>query len=445
MQEHKVARDGEAGSRARSDFLGIMSHELRTPLNAILGYSELMELGISGDLTEVTRKQVGRIRLSAKHLLALVNDILDLAKVEAGRLPINTLPTSVSETLTAAVSMIECQAEAKKVHLAITPGSEALPTYIGDDERVRQILANLLSNAVKCTGPGGRVTVDAEVAPPAEGAVLLPRAFYICISVTDTGCGIPKEKLEAIFEPFVQADMGLTRSQEGSGLGLTIGRGLARAMGGDLTVVSKLDVGSRFTLWLPTEVRGNGDKPKRVDVPGSELSNRLVAREGVHDGQDGDRQVRGLAEIANKVLAELEPILCRIVASIRSDRVIRPARDLRTSQVADHLSSLIADMLSSLAVIEEASGRPSQILADAVEIQRVVADRHGAQRARLGWNEQAIRREFAIIREELTRLIQEAVPAGGELTVSEATRSLGRFVDQAEHVAVRALNRECGL
>jgi len=223
MQEHKVARDGEAGSRARSDFLGIMSHELRTPLNAILGYSELMELGISGDLTEVTRKQVGRIRLSAKHLLALVNDILDLAKVEAGRLPINTLPTSVSETLTAAVSMIECQAKAKKVHLAITPGSEALPTYIGDDERVRQILA------------------------------------------------------------------------------------------------------------------------------------------------------------------------------------------------------------------------------DAVEIQRVVADRHGAQRARLGWNEQAIRREFAIIREELTRLIQEAVPAGGELTVSEATRSLGRFVDQAEHVAVRALNRECGL
>ena len=337
LKARKAPGDTDAGSQAKSDFLGIMSHELRTPLNAILGYSELMELGISGDLTDVTRKQVGRIRVSAKHLLALVNDILDLAKVEAGRLPVDTLPASVSETLADAIALVEPRAQAKNLELAIMPGSEALPTYVGDAERTGQIIANLLSNAVKCTAPGGRITVDAALAAPAEGAVLLPRNSYVCIRVSDTGTGIPMEKLDTIFEPFVQAETGPTRSHEGSGLGLTIGRGLARAMGGDLTVVSDLGKGSRFTLWLPADVRADHDKPLSVNTPGNESQDMPVPTESIPDAHEGDRQVRGLAEVANKVLSELEPIVARIVACIRSDHVIRPAKDLRTSQLADHL------------------------------------------------------------------------------------------------------------
>jgi hypothetical protein len=216
-------------------------------------------------------------------------------------------------------------------------------------------------------------------------------------------------------------------------------------MGGDLTVVSEPGKGSRFTLWLPADVRADRDKLEHSGSPADERKSWMAAGKSIHDGDSGDRQVRGLADVANKVLSQLEPTIALIVASIRADPVINPSKDLRTSQIADHLSTLVADMLSSLAVIEETWGRPSQMLADAVEIQRVVADRHGAQRARLCWSEPAMRREFTIIRDELTRLIGEAVPADGELSVSEAIKTLGRFVDQAEHVAVRALTREKGV
>jgi hypothetical protein len=157
---------------------------------------------------------------------------------------------------------------------------------------------------------------------------------------------------------------------------------------------------------------------------------------------DVEHQTRGLADVANRVLAQLEAIAARVVGRIRSDPGIPMARSLRTSQVADHLSTLIADMLSSLALIEEASGKPSQMLADAVEIQRLVSERHGTQRAKLGWTEAEMRREFMIIREELAQLVRQAVPPGGDLTVSAAVTALGRFVDQAEYVGVRSLERE---
>ncbi len=436
--EREARLEAEAASQAKSDFLAIMSHELRTPLNAILGYSELMELGISGELTGPMRKQVGRIRISAKHLLSLVNDILDLAKVEAGRLFVATLPATVSEAVTSAITLIQPQASAKNLELVLLPGAENLPSYVGDEERVRQILVNLLSNAVKCTSPGGTITVDVVVSPPDERARLLPRDSYICVRVTDTGTGIEQEKLNAIFEPFVQAESGPTRPQEGSGLGLTIGRRLARAMGGDLTVASEIGKGSTFTLWLPAGERAGVDGAPGQPIAGDDSSSATTDA----DQSPPERQIRGLAEVANRALAQLEAAVVRIVSRIRSDPGIGMAKGLRTSDTSDHLAALVADMLSSLAVIEEASGKPSQMLADAMEIQRLVAERHGAQRARLNWTESAMRREFMIIREELHRLVSQAVPPDGELTVEDAVAALARFIDQAEYVGVRALERE---
>ncbi len=438
--EREARVEAEAASQAKSDFLAIMSHELRTPLNAILGYSELMELGISGDLTEPMRKQVGRIRVSAKHLLSLVNDILDLAKVEAGRLTVATIPASVSDAVTSAITLIHPQAIEKNLEVTLGSGLDTLPNYVGDDERVRQILVNLLSNAVKSTAPGGKIGVDAGISESTGPSRLQPHRSYVRIQVSDTGRGIPPEKLDSIFEPFVQAESGPTRPQEGSGLGLTIGRRLARAMGGDITVVSEVGKGSTFSLWLAADIRvipGESPTDDKSDLAGQPSSGTKTIL-----ADDVEHQVRGLSEVANRVLAQLGPIVSKIVARIRSDPGIRMASSLRTSQVADHLSTLLADMLSSLALIEEASGKPSQMLADAVEIQRLVSERHGTQRAKLGWTEAEMRREFMIIREELAQPLKEAVPPGGELTTSAAVAALGRFVDQAEYVGVRSLERE---
>ncbi|MGI9043823.1 MAG: sensor histidine kinase [Gemmatimonadaceae bacterium] len=436
--EREARLEAEASSQAKSDFLAIMSHELRTPLNAILGYSELMELGISGDLTDQMRKQVGRIRVSAKHLLGLVNDILDLAKVEAGRLSVANASASVEEAITSAMTLTQPQAEARNLELVVIPGGRPLPSYVGDDERVRQILVNLLSNAIKCTEPGGTITIESsQTAKPDDGARLQPRTSYLRVKVADTGQGIPEEKLGAIFEPFVQGDTGPTRSQEGTGLGLTIGRRLARLMGGDLTVKSEVGEGSTFALWLPVDCAALEAAAEESETEAQGPSDaRQISADVI------ERQLEGLSEVGTSILAQLEPTVATIVGRIRSDPAIRMAAGLRSSQVADHLSTFLADIASALAVVEESSGKPSPLLADTMEIQRLVSERHGAQRGRLGWTEAAIRREFMIIREEIEGVVRKAVPAGGALAASDAIATVNRFLDQAEYVTVRALERE---
>jgi signal transduction histidine kinase len=233
-------RDAERANRARADFLAVMSHELRTPLNAIGGYTELLQLELRGPLTEAQHDDLARIQRSQRHLLGLVNEVLNYAKLEAGRVRYDLVDVPVYGAIREAEGLVAPQAQAKG--LTLTTG-ECPPTLAvrADAEKLRQVLVNLLSNAVKFTERGGaRIVVECA-----------PDTPVVAVHVRDTGIGIPADKLESIFEPFVQVRAGLTRPAEGTGLGLAISRDLARGMGGDLTAESTPGVGSTFTLTLP--------------------------------------------------------------------------------------------------------------------------------------------------------------------------------------------------
>jgi PAS domain S-box-containing protein len=231
--------EAEAADRAKTEFLTTMSHELRTPLNAIGGYAELLALGIGGPLTEGQKDYVDRIRRSQQDLLAIVTDLLNFGRIETGELTYEIETVRLSAVVDTVFPMIEPQAISRAVKLERgTCPADALAR--ADKPKVEQILLNLLTNAVKFTAPGGRIAVSCGVS---DG--------HATLAVLDTGIGIPADKLEAIFEPFVQLGRTLTSLQEGTGLGLAISRDLARAMGGDITVESKPGEGSVFTVRLP--------------------------------------------------------------------------------------------------------------------------------------------------------------------------------------------------
>jgi signal transduction histidine kinase len=241
--EAEEARNAAAAAnRAKSEFLAVMSHELRTPLNAIGGYTQLLETGIYGPVTTEQGEALRRIARSQRHLLGLINDVLNLARVETGRVEYSITDVPLSEVIAELAAMIEPQMAAKQLTYAvIAPDGEL--TVRADREKLVQILLNLLSNAVKFTPPGGRITLRCTAAAgvPAMAA----------LEVEDTGRGIPDDKLEAVFEPFVQVRASGFGATEGTGLGLAISRNLARGMGGDLTATSTVGVGSRFVLTLP--------------------------------------------------------------------------------------------------------------------------------------------------------------------------------------------------
>ena len=231
----------DAASRAKSEFLATMSHELRTPLNAIGGYVELVDMGIHGPVTPAQHAAFERINKNQRHLLGLINDVLNLARIETGRLEYRMVPLTLHSVLAEIAPMIEPQLAAQSLRYDIFI-PDRMPMVNADRERLEQIILNLLSNAVKFTSAGGTVRIDVEMPTIARTAVQ--------IRVSDTGIGIPEDKLVSIFEPFVQVHGGHRRTDQGTGLGLAISRDLARGMGGELTVESLLGTGSTFILDL---------------------------------------------------------------------------------------------------------------------------------------------------------------------------------------------------
>lgn len=256
-----------SANKAKSNFLATMSHEIRTPINAVLGYAELLALELAGPLTDEQRAQLARIRASTAHLLTLVNDVLDLAKIESGTLRVDMGEVLASDTMNAALSLVAPQAIAKGVRISerCTGACDThTPRYVGDPDRVRQILVNLIANAVKFTDAGGSVTVDCRLVDHTPRGQSLTRGrSFVGFSVRDTGIGVPREQLEHIFEAFVQGESDrrspYTREQAGTGLGLAISQQLAHRMDGEITVESEPGAGSVFTLLLPAaEPRGGG-------------------------------------------------------------------------------------------------------------------------------------------------------------------------------------------
>ena len=230
----------EEANRAKAQFLTTMSHELRTPLNAIDGYAELLEMGLRGPVTAAQAQDLARIRRSQRHLLALVNDVLNFARLEAGRVEWQITDVSVDDTLQVVEALIRPQLEAKRITYTREECDDGLAVR-ADAEKLRQILVNLLGNAWKFTDAGGSVSISCE-ADDSE----------VRICVRDTGRGIPADKLPTIFDPFVQVDRHLGGdSQQGVGLGLAISRDLARGMSGNLDVTSVVGAGSEFVLSVP--------------------------------------------------------------------------------------------------------------------------------------------------------------------------------------------------
>ncbi|MDB4950185.1 MAG: ATP-binding region ATPase domain protein [Gemmatimonadetes bacterium] len=277
----RARAEAEEANQAKSAFLATMSHELRTPLNAIAGYAQLMDMGIHGPVTPKQRENLEKIRRNQAHLLELINDVLNFAKIEAGQVRYEIAEVPVDATLSAVEPLVEPQLRAKGLHYAYRRGDPSVAAC-ADRERVEQIVLNLLTNAVKFTGPGGRVSLEWE----ADDA-------RVAVQVRDTGRGIPRDRQHAVFEPFVQVDPALTRSSEGTGLGLSISRDLARAMGGDLTLCSEVGVGSTFTLTLPRGTPGCAQAKA--------ASHARVSAAGTRGAADPPTEETGTEEMSGRI------------------------------------------------------------------------------------------------------------------------------------------------
>ena len=240
-------------ARAKDDFLASMSHELRTPLNGVLGTCEVIAEGVYGPVSDTQRAALGRVGESGRHLLALINDILDVAKIEAGKLDLDLAPVAIGEVCRAGLRLVQEPARRKGLTIATTV-DPALPLVFADERRLKQVLVNLLTNAVKFTPDGGQIGVDAALSRDQSALDLV---------VWDSGVGIAAADVPRLFQPFVQLDSSLARQHSGTGLGLALVRRLVEQHGGSVAVESEPGRGARFTVKLPLR-RAGASHPARV-------------------------------------------------------------------------------------------------------------------------------------------------------------------------------------
>ena len=438
----------EVAARAKSDFLATMSHELRTPINAVTGYAQLLELGVAGPVTDAPRGYHQPVHTSSRHLLGLVDDVLDLARLEAGRLVIERVPGTVGPLTGGALALIASQAAARGVRV-VEPPPEADARFVGDEHRVRQILVNLLTNAVKFTPAGGTITVEiASDVPTGEDGPRAGPGPWVTIQVHDTGVGIPPALHQAVFEPFVQGDGSRTRTVGGTGLGLAVSRGLARLMGGDLTLRSEAGQGAHFTIWLPTRLPdppalASDETPRRTRVPrarsaasGQQKAPPQPASAPVRTGDGAEEATHGLATVGTRLRQRLEPLLEGYTARLRADPTLPQASALARAQLEDHALSFVADLAQTLVALEHSGGLDADLLRDGSAIQEEIAFRHGEQRYRMGWAEVHLRRDYAVMRDEIETVVRQTAAIGG-IDVALALSVLHRLLTRAQDVSLR--------
>jgi PAS domain S-box-containing protein len=274
LRAREMALAAERASVAKSEFLANMSHELRTPLNSVLGMTEVLQMGtVYGPINDRQRRALDQVRESGNHLLNLISEILDLSRIEAGKMTLEPKTLSVTEAAVGALRLLEDTARTKGIHLEYQQQIETESLMItADEQRVRQILFNLLGNAIKFTAPGGRVTLETG---------LNPSATHVVIAVTDTGEGISAEAQQSLFEPFTQFETSTTKKNAGSGLGLSIVKRLMTLHGGRVTVRSSPGAGSTFSVMFPYGEASNAAlaDPKKTRVAAEDAGFSATARQ----------------------------------------------------------------------------------------------------------------------------------------------------------------------
>ena len=421
-----------AASRAKSEFLATMSHEMRTPLNAVLGYVELLDLELPGSLNPAQHQYLERIRGASSRLLKLISDVLDLAKLDAGGLVLTRERADAGSAIAEAVRLAQPLATARGVRIAVH--HDGAPEFIGDRRRVVQIVEQLVTNAIRFSERGGGVSVEATRFQPADASASGSAANCWCaIRIEDAGTGIGQADLEAIFQPFTQLDATLTRAEEGSGLGLTIVRRLARLMGGDLSVTSRLGAGSVFTVWLPA--------PSALESEGGAAGTTQTMPER----RGPARRARGLGDVADAMLSDLDALMDRFVRRLQNDpHVGGVVARMDRHVLEDHFPSFLADIAQSLIVVVGAGGESTPLMRDSSDIQRLIADRHGAYRQRAGWTDQELEREYDLLLETIEEFVRTALPATAEFppdSIDTGLTLVGRFVERAREQALVGYRR----